>query len=91
MSYREPAPRSPRLWAVALAWKEGSTSAQTGTVRSYIYWEWAVEADDAITQARLRATGAPAQSDVWYAEALCGEDFAEREAKGPPKPAETPK
>lgn len=78
MGYRDAVPRKKRLWFVTMAYsvvtddEEWSFHVKT--------WIWALEADEAI---ELVQEGRRLSKDsVWSSQAVCGEDFAEREAKG---------
>lgn len=75
MSYREPSPRPLRLWYVTLVYHD------KGKVLMNQGWRWAKEATHAV--ARL-SDELNEGTKVVLTDAVCGEDFAEREAEGPP-------
>lgn len=83
MSYREPRTRPPRLWYVSLTFgTQISVGVEITTLTS---WAWAKEQSDAIEAALVAAKKAGYNVPAQYtAKAVCGEDFAEFEAKGPP-------
>lgn len=87
MSYRQPAPREKRLWFVYVAYND-----IRGRAAGSWDWVWALEGDEALAafEDRLRMSK-DGHANTWSYQVICGEDFAEREAKGPPKRAETPK
>lgn len=78
MTYREPAPRKSRLWYVMVFGEVENRAALA------YGWFWAIESDSAIALLVKRAAIARVQSS----QAVCGEDFAEQEAAGPPKESE---
>lgn len=78
MTYREPAPRQPRLFYVAAAWKKND--GMNATLGAFV---WALEADAALEKV-MKTYNVEHRSQFWYWDVICGEDFAEREAKGPP-------
>lgn len=83
MTYRDPAPRQLRLWHVTIAYRDGFGHAGVTNV-----WTWAIESHDAINdiiQAEIGRKEIPTIGHVWFSNAVCGEDFADREALGPTK------
>lgn len=78
MTYREPAPRPPRLFYVVCVYAN-----EDGQVRFVHTWEWAREEMEAL-DAVLRHSGAN-RGQMRAFDVICGEDFADREAAGPPK------
>lgn len=84
MTYRDPAPRIPRLWYVTLAFP---TLYGTGTVA---IWIWSAEASWAIEAAKKLVACAsdakrPIEGAAFVAHAVCGEDFADRERSAQPE------
>jgi hypothetical protein len=78
MGYRDAVPRKKRLWFVTMVYSVViDDEVQSAHVKA---WIWALEADEAIELVRegRRLT----VDSVWSSQAVCGEDFAEREAKG---------
>lgn len=92
MSYREPIERKKRLWFVSLAYVTKSMNAVSHQ------WVWAFEGHLAVEAAikvcsNAKNDHAPqsgSRDDFWSWEAVCAEDFIEREAKGPPVEKTTP-
>jgi hypothetical protein len=81
MGYRDAVPRPKRLWYVTYSYWAGAAS-----VGHACLWVWAREGHEAISQAideKVKAEVVEKHSKVFAEHAICGEDFAEREAKGP--------
>jgi len=81
MTYREPAPRKPRLWYVIFSYSNGKGSSYTHRA-----WCWALEGHLAIDkeiQKLIQSKEVPGHDHISsWRTAVCGEDFAEREIKG---------
>lgn len=84
MTYRDPQPRPPRLWHVTITYGKpiGPGDVVISALRCFA---WGKEQSDAIEaaikQANKEGHDVPKTS---VTHAVCGEDFAEIEAKGPP-------
>lgn len=88
MTYRDPAPRQPRLWFVFI----GMYNKAKGKVAAQCADIWALESHHAIEALVSRAVDGgtiSSREECFFRHAICGEEFAELEAKGPPK-KETP-
>jgi hypothetical protein len=81
MTYRDPQPRRPRLFFVVLSCTRDVKLSGDTYEASEEHWVWATESAEAIEKAtELSET---TTGEIWAQYAVCGEDFAEREAAGP--------
>lgn len=83
MTYRDPQPRPPRLWLIVVSFSvnDGIIGVTSGTGHAWLWRRESHEAIDKVTEDMRRKYPS---LKVTGSIAVCGEDFVEKEAKGPP-------
>lgn len=85
MTYREPAERPLRLWLVGIAYLDKTADNTPVMCHEWIWAKEAIDAIDISISKVVKASRVTVHGQVTVREAWCGEDFAEREIKGPPQ------